>query len=442
VPTRRRPDIARRAAALAAVYACLAAAAVGAETNLVIGPDTHDRAVTRFTADQIAAWEAKTLARRPCRISPVIHFGPGVEINHHRLAVSYAGRGRVAAYVVSHPSSSREAALKRPPRLRRVENRTEMAFATPSRGASYAWVLLETTPGVRIAGITHTCWRGKGTLYGHHAGTFRFASATLPFRLMYPRNYYPKKAYRLVLSVSGSGGVGSDNVRSMEAVILARYLFTRYYHEKEFECFSLVPQIPSDKTIPAPYYPRGPKGAPTRPYHPDWAAVNEGSWYTDATLALIGRLVADKRLNIDPDRVYYTGFSYGGKACWEFLRAGRTVFAGAICGAGWPIGRAYANPSEPMLQRLRLEIKRHRHIPVWIFAGQKDPMRFGSRAVFKELRAAGAKVQYTELPGATHVGSAGGTWANRKHVRWLFVQTRKNTPPAGKDPYPGGKYPS
>ena len=409
--------------------------------DLTLPSDSHDEATVRYTGDAVAKWEAKSIGDEPFSISPTITFGPGVEINHHRVTVRYAGTGSVKVSVASRAANQFEDAIKRMPAPRSVESGAVATFAGRYRGDSAAWILVQKDGSVQIAEIAYTCWRGKGTLYGHEAGTFRFASATLPFRLMYPRNYDSQKSYPLVISVSGSGGVGNDNARSMESVILAGFLFTRYYHEPELECFSLVAQIPSSSTVPAPYHPKGKQGAPTPRYHPDWPAVNEGSWYTDATLALIKRLIADDRLPIDADRIYYTGFSYGGKACWEFLRAGREEFAGAICGAGWPIGRAYSKPDEALLERLRLEIQRHRHIPVWIFAGEKDAMRFGSEAIFRELQAIEAKAQYSELPGATHGGSAGGIWTNDEHVKWLFEQNRAKNPPPSKDPYPGGSYP-
>lgn len=435
-----------KTAAVALALAALAGpsglpSARAADGDLVIPPNSQGLGVTQYTAAQVAVWKTKTIDGKPFRVSPAISHGPRVELNHERITVNYTGAGSVYLSATSYPANDIDAALKYKRRALPVKSGVETPVTTPYKGRYYTWIILSADGTARITSITHTCWRGANTLFGHEAGSFKFASGTLPFRLMYPRNYDPKTSYPLVLSVSGSGGVGNDNAKSMEMVILARYLFIRYYHEPEFACFSLVPQIPSLTDVPAPYYPKGRKGAPTV-HHPDWPAANEGSWYADATLALIQRLIADKRIHIDAERVYYSGFSYGGKATWEFLRAGRTVFAGAMCGAGWPIGRAYSNPNAAQLKRLRLEIARHKHIPVWIFSGQKDPMRFGSRAVFKELQTIGAKARYLELRDTTHVQSAAGAWANRKHVSWLFAQSRKRNPPAGKDPYPGGVYPN
>lgn len=431
------------------VLACLAGAAAwgcggpdesGAETP----KPRRDEVRTVYTAAQIAKWETRTVDGKACMVSPMINFGRGVELNHHRVTVTYAG-GSVELSLAHSTSSKLADAIEKKylhSTLRGVKSGAETRVVSSCKGESCAWVIVRSAGAARIAGITHTCWRGKGTLYGHAPGEFKFAGATLPFRMMLPRNYDPdkKKKYPLVISVSGSGGVGEDNVRNMERVILARNLFTSYLDEEQFECISIVPQIPSGKAVPKPYWPKGPLGKPTPPYHPDWPAVNENGWYTQATIALIKDLAADKGLCVDPDRVYFTGFSYGGKACWEFLRAGRELFAGAICGAGWPVGRVFSNPTGSLQARLKLEVSRIKHVPVAIFAGQEDPMKYGSKAAHAEITAQGGKSTYVEFPKTKHVATAGSIWRNRKYIGWLFKQNRKNNPKPPPDPYPKGVY--
>jgi hypothetical protein len=431
------------------VLACLAGAVAwgcggpdesGAETPR----PRRDEIRTIYTAAQVAKWASHTVDGKVCKVSPMINFGRRVELNHHRVTVTYAGGSVELSLAHSTSSKLADVIAKKylHSTLRGVKSGAETRIVSSYKGESCAWVIVRAAGGARITGITHTCWRGKGTLYGHAPGEFKFAGATLPFRMMLPRNYDPdkKKKYPLVISVSGSGGVGEDNVRNMERVILARNLFTSYLDEEEFECISIVPQIPSLKAVPKPYWPKGPRGKPTPLYHPDWPAVNENGWYTQATIALIKDLVADKGLGIDPDRVYFTGFSYGGKACWEFLRAARELFAGAICGAGWPIGRVFSNPTGSLQARLKLEVSRIKHIPVAIFAGQEDPMKYGSKAAHAEITAQGGKSTYVEFPKTKHVVTAGSIWRNRKYIRWLFKQNRKNNPKPPPDPYPKGVY--
>jgi poly(3-hydroxybutyrate) depolymerase len=424
----------------AIVLACLSSLAC-AETPAGKSGTRRDEVQTIYTAAQIAKWAPRTVDGKVCRVSPMINFGKGIELNHHRITVTYSG-GSVELSL-GHSSSNKLATVIEKKYLHRkllpVKSGIETKIVSPYKGEKFAWVIVRPIGGAKITGITHTCWKGKDTLYGHGPGEFKFDGAVLPFRMMLPRNYNPQKKYPLVLSVSGSGGVGEDNARNMEMVILAKNLFVDYFNEKEFECISVVPQIPSGKRVSRRYWPKGPLGKPTPIYHPDWPAVNENGWYVQATLALIKDLTGGG-LGIDPERIYFTGFSYGGKACWEFLRAGRDVFAGAICGSGWPIGRAYSKPTGILLTRLKLEASRIKHIPISIFAGQADPMRYGSQAMHTVLIALGAKSSYVEFPKTAHVATAGSIWRNRKYIRWLFEQNRKKNPKPGKDPYPLGIY--
>jgi len=416
----------------------------GADNNANRAAKTpYDEVAIAWAAQDMLDWRKLPVNEKNCRVSPVIDAGAGNELNHYRIIVDYEGTGSVRVGVIHSTGTSLARALTRKHSispLRTVKSGQEVTISSSIRRERYAWVAVHAEGGASITDVRCVCWRGKGTVFGHVAGQLSFDGSRLPYRLMYPRNYDPSKSYPLVVSVSGSGGVGSDNVRNMENVILGRFLFTRYWLDDELACFSLVPQIPAAETIPKDYFPHGPKGKPTPIYHPDWSAVNENGWYTQASLALVASLIEDERFSIDPDRVYMTGFSYGGKAVWEFLKAGRDVFAAGACGAGWPIGYAHSRPAGRVLDRLKLEARRYRHIPVHIFVGEMDPMRYGSSAVDKEIRAQGGKSTYVEFPKTSHVRTAGKAWGNRKYVKWLFEQNRKNNPPAGEDPFPRGVY--
>ncbi len=402
------------------------------DVDAVRAAKVWDEPVKRFGAAEVAGWTVREVDGHNCLVSPALVFPAGQEVNHHRVIVTFTGSGSVKVSVGRHRADRlAEVLAARHFRswFRQAGNGKAVSVASSYKAERFVWLILRVAGDVKITGVSHTCWRAAGTLFGHVGRKFRFAGADLPYRLMSPKNFGsdrdPARKYPLVISVHGSGGVGADNVRSMEQVILAGRLFAQYYDDEALACYSLVPQIPSGKTVPAPYHPKGDRGAPDARYHPDWPAVNERGWYTQATLALIGDLLADKSLRIDPDRVYFTGFSYGGKACWEFLRAGPDVFAGAIAGGGWPVGRAFSKPAAELTARLREEVRRHKHVPVLIFAGDADPMRFGSRAAHEAVKAVGGASTYLEIPDATHTRSAGKVWTKREHVAWLFGLKRR-----------------
>ncbi|NLF32466.1 MAG: hypothetical protein GX591_16445 [Planctomycetes bacterium] len=402
----------RQTIALAALLIATGAAAAGEMT-------------TTFTGEQISQWRAQTADERPCLLSPMI-TADGDELNHHRITVQWTGEGDVWISLAHSADEQWDRAISNRglhSRWRKATRGEAMKIVSLHRGERFAWILLHTEGKVRIDQVTHTCYRGKGTLYGHMPMEYSFGGATLPFRIMLPRNYDPDKTYPLVISVAGSGSIGTKNDKNMESCILARHLFTQYYDQEEFDCFSLVPQIPPDQAVPAPYHPAGPRGAPDR-WHPDWPTVNAEGWFVQATLALVRDLVANPRLHIDPDRVYFSGFSYGGKACWEFLKADPDLFAAAVCGGGWAIGPAYSKPIGAGLEQLAREAARYARVPVLIFAGEKDPMNPGSRAVHEAIEAAGGTSRFVEIPGAEHLPSASRGWGDPATLRWLFQQRR------------------
>jgi poly(3-hydroxybutyrate) depolymerase len=398
-----------------------------------------------FTGADVAGWTQLTADGRKCRASSALSVPPGHEINLYRVTVAFSGRGLVELSVAHHNQDDLAQAIGTKNRYswwKQLESGKQVRASSRFHSERFAWIVLRVYGDVRVDEVSFACWRGQGTVRGHVAGTFEFAGAKLPYRLMYPRNYDPSRAYPLVLSVSGSAGVGSDNVRSMEMVTLAYWLFTGYYPNPKLACFSLVPQIPPSNVPPAPYWPKGESGKPTMPYRPDASMVNENGWYAEATLALIRALIDSKETHVDPGRVYCTGFSYGGKACWELLKADRRIFAAAACGAGWPIGPAYSKPAGELRERLKLEVSRYKHVPVHAFAGGKDAMRLGSRAVCEEIVAQGGKATYVEFRETAHAATAGKCWGDRQYVEWIFRQNRKNNPDPGPDPFPQGVYPS
>lgn len=381
----------------------------------------------KYSPADIAKWSPSSIDGVACIISPPIVAPPGCEMNFHTVEAETTGPGTVKLSIgYSQAPNLEEVIAKRHlhSTLQPLNSATQINVTSPYKGQRYAWLLLQPASGVRIKSITYRHWRGKNTLFGHTAGVFTFAGTRLPYRIMYPRNFNPARSYPLILTVPGSGGVGDDNVRSMEMVICARYMFTNYYYNTSYECFSLVTQVPPLENIPAPYYPKGNPGAPTR-YHPDWPAVNEKSWYTQATLALIRELTASDYINIDRNRIYFTGFSYGGKACFEFLKADPDLFAGAICVAGWPIGPAGSNPTGPFLLELKRQVQRYKQVPIRIFAGSEDPMHFGSQAAHAEIAAQGGDSLYIEFPKTAHVQSANKVWANIKYITWLFANNKE-----------------
>ena len=383
---------------------------------------------TTIDVSKIASWEVMEISEKQTRIVPVIVADKNYEINLSELTAIFEGEGTLEAELVYYYSNDLKKAIEKKSftGFKKIVSGKKVSFSNRYKSARYVWIVLSAKGKIKLTGLTHSCNTVKNGLYGHIPREYRFAHGSLQYRILYPHNYDPNRKYTLVIGVHGSGGVGSDNRKSMEMTNLARFLYTSYYMEPELECFSIVPQIPDDKSIPAPYYPNGNTGVYSRTYHPaiSLSAVNATGWYTQATLTLVHEMLKSSELSIDPDRVYYTGFSYGGKACWEFLKADPELFAGAVCVAGWPIGMPYQAPNEIQFEQLKKEVAGYKDVPVYITAGERDGMRLGSKVVYEEILNQGGKSIYKEIPGADHVGSAIKTWSDSEIVKWLFEQRK------------------
>ncbi len=394
--------------------------------EVIIAAPRVDTVDLSFSGGDIVKWSQRKVDEQIWRVSTTISGPVKAEFNFHRVTADFSGSGILEVSVGYSASSDVDEMIEKKhlhSRFQRVESGKEVMITSRYKGQRFAWVIVRMSGRVAIKGIKYSCRQSRNTLYGHVGGFFRYGGGKLPYRLMYPNNYDRTKLYPLVISVAGSGSVGADNSKNMEMIILARYLYTHFYHDKGVECFSLVPQIPRDKDIGKGFWPRGDRGKPTM-YHPDWAGVNAGGWFAEASLNLIKELAVSSDVSIDVDRVYMTGFSYGGKACWEFLRSEPGLFAAVASGGGWPIGRAYSRPEGVFLEQLRREVSLFKGVPAMIFAGGDDKMRFGSAAVNKEIIAQGGKTRFIVYEGAGHVASAGKGWGDIENIRWLFRQKR------------------
>lgn len=96
-----------------------------------------------------------------------------------------------------------------------------------------------------------------------------------------------------------------------------------------------------------------------------------------------------RRHRIDPNRVYLTGTSNGGSGVWHMAEAYPDRWA-AIA---------------PICSFHRPEVAKVKHLPTWVFHGEKDEESPVSRQreLVRELEAAGCDVRYTELRGKGHL---------------------------------------
>lgn len=214
----------------------------------------------------------------------------------------------------------------------------------------------------------------------------------LRYRLLSPTDPQPGQRYPLVLQLHSSGGVGDDNQRQLETMAKAWALpgiRTRY------PAYVLVPQFPvRSANYDNPALPRSAVASPALP----------------AALELVDRIIATQE--VDPQRIYVTGFSMGGSATWLASALRPDLFAAALPVSGIAPDRAQA----PALIGL----------PIWVLHGDADaenPIDADREMVARIRDLGGRQVRLREYEGLAHAPPGdqlpGYWWRD-----WLFAQRR------------------
>ena len=141
----------------------------------------------------------------------------------------------------------------------------------------------------------------------------------------------------------------------------------------------------------------------------------EGKWWDpDVVVALLDEVVA--KYNVDADRIYLTGLSMGGYGTWETAVNYPDRFAAIAPICGW--GNRYRTPDI-------------RHIPTWVFHGDKDQAVSVNESVemVETLKRIGGNVRLTRYPDAGH-DSWTATYEHRALYDW-FLQHKRGQRPAG-----------
>ncbi|MBT8442682.1 MAG: prolyl oligopeptidase family serine peptidase [Gammaproteobacteria bacterium] len=144
------------------------------------------------------------------------------------------------------------------------------------------------------------------------------------------------------------------------------------------------------------------------------------SWDVDATVAFIEHCI--ETYAIDPNRVYLSGVSLGGRGVWSVGAARPDLFAAIAPVAGW--GK-------------QEEAEATAQIPAWIFHGEKDPLIWPSAAekMHAAREAAGGNAELTLVPGAGHT-IWDEVFAGDLLYEWMLAQSR-DAAPGDTDGYHG-----
>jgi predicted peptidase len=219
---------------------------------------------------------------------------------------------------------------------------------------------------------------------------------TYRYRIFVPASYTPGQRWPVILFLHGAGERGSDGYVQTQVGLPPAIR----QNAARFPAIAVFPQVTADSA---------------------WTG----------TLARVAMMALDqttREYQTDPSRVYLTGLSMGGNGTWYVAYRNPKRFAAIapICSCVspkfWKVDPVVPADSGEHFSALARQL---RQVPTWIFHGEVDPVVpvDESRKAFAALQAAGAPVQYSEVPGTGH-DSWDPAYNSPKFWTWLFAQRR------------------
>jgi predicted peptidase len=220
------------------------------------------------------------------------------------------------------------------------------------------------------------------------------------YQVYVPREFQRARSLPIILALHGGGEYGNDGLTQTDGG-LARAIRR---HADRFPAIAVFPQSPPGGT-------------------PGFQGLGE-------RIALAALDKSKAEFNADASRVYLTGLSMGGNGAWylAYHHADRFAALIVVCGfvgefTGTTSGVHYPaivpETSDPYVA-IAKQVSR---LPIWIFHGDADatvPVEV-SRRMAAALKAIGADVQYTELPGVGH-NAWDSAYDRADLFTWLFKQ--------------------
>lgn len=226
---------------------------------------------------------------------------------------------------------------------------------------------------------------------------------TLRYRILYPQDYNAAKKYPLILLLHGAGERGHDNEAQL---VHGAALFTDPANRQRYPAVVVFPQCPRNDFWARIDRDPNRKDSLNGLYFPSERPIG-------TALGLVSQLLDSMAASghVNTKKIYVGGLSMGGMGTFELLwrKAGFFTAAFPICGGGDPAQvKAYA-----------------RKFPIWVFHGDKDNtvLPAHSRLMVNTLKAAGAKVKYSEYPGVGH-NSWDNAFKEPDLLKWLWRQKK------------------
>lgn len=409
------------------------------------------RQIVNYPKENINAWSKETfdgsssitskLQNKTWLISPMDGVA-GKEVHHHKIKIYFNGPHPNIILAHSHLPQLDEVRSTAHYSLGpySMQNGIEINIPMPYGGRKYTWILIENVANLDIQSIEHSYWRcpNDRATYNGQEGPFFLdhCKGQMPYFIGYPADYdsSENKKYPLFISCAGSDTIGCDGKKGRNQVDPAWIIFRHYQNIVKHPAFLVTVQAGfcAGEGMPRP-------DLPFSPFHDGWYNTYGPEGFTaTGVLALIDYFIKHPDYNIDENRIYFGGFSGGGKLAFSLRQSGREVFAAIAPTSAWAIGGAYQDVSQrsdyiELKERLDKETMRGIHIPMMVGVGTKDAMIYGSK-LFKETSdRLGGECRYQEYINSSHGQAPKDCFNDFSNVDWLFSKTKQQVP---NDPYP------
>ncbi len=218
----------------------------------------------------------------------------------------------------------------------------------------------------------------------------------MPYRVYVPANYDADKKYPLILFFHNGSGRGFNNEQQiMHENAAGTHIWTLPVNQAQFPAFVLAPQLSISD---------------------NWGDPELNEINPRMQMALDILAAVQKDYSIDADRIVLVGEAMGGLGVWALVQTFPEKWAAAV------VLGSYDNfTNEKAIAR----------VPLWLFQGAMDltvPVEL-VRTMVKQLRKAGAQVQYTEYPKMNDQ-IWGKAFAEPDLVLWVAAQRRAQPPAA------------
>lgn len=225
-------------------------------------------------------------------------------------------------------------------------------------------------------------------------------NGTMPYRILFPKDYDKTIMYPLVLVLHGAGERGTDNEAQLTH---GGSLFLKPEIKEKYPAIVVFPQCPEES-----YWSNVEKTGTMMFAEFNFKENGAPTIAMESLQNLVKELL--RNYSIDEDRLYVGGLSMGGMGTFELVRRNPDTFAAAfsICGGAHP--------------KTAAGIKNQ---PWWVFHGDADMIvdYEHSKKMVEAMKATGADVKFTTYEGVNH-NSWENAMAEPDLLPWLFSHSK------------------